>query len=347
VNPHKKGVNPHKKGVKTTQKGSESTLLNKCVDLFYLSRYYFCVMNMKITKSNAIINSSYRFSLNELRIVLYGLSHIDPTTDDFPLFHRIHIKELAEFYNIGDKDRGSFYDNIREALVTKFWEREFSYFDEERKATVKRRWLIEVEYGAKNGSLAYHYNPLIKNQLQKLAKRFTSYFLSNVSNMKSAYSMRIYEVAVMYLNASGKSKTTFNKNIEDLKQQLDISEKYKHFYHMKSRVLEHARKEINKHSDINIIYKIIKLGRSPNEIEFTVSRKAKTQSLPALTQTPSQKLTPSIFEKAKKIALEAGTGWDIYSIEQQFYEHIRKKGPPDSLELAFLGFVKKKVINPP
>lgn len=306
-------------------------------------------MEKRITKSNAIINSSYRLSLNELRIVLYGLSHIDPRAKEFPLDHKINIRELAEFFNIGEKDRGSFYDDIKNALVTKFWEREFSYFDEELDKIVKRRWLIEVQYGGSDGVLAYSYNPKLTKQLQQLSKRFTSYFLINIANMKSSYAVRLYEIAIMYLNTSKQDKTTFIKKIEDLKNHLDIVDKYKQFSDMKRKVLEIAKRDINKHSDIKFSYKVKKLGRSPHEIEFTVSKKPKEPSEPppALPTYQPAKLSPSIFERAKKIALEARTGWDIYAIEQQFYEFIKKKGQPESYESAFLGFVKKKVAKPP
>jgi len=306
----------------------------------------------RITKSNAIINSSYRLSLNELRIILYGLSHINPLSDEFPLFHRIKIKELADFYDIGEKDRGSFYDNIKNALITKFWQREFSYYDEELGEIVKRRWLVEVRYGRKDGTLAYEYNPKIKKQLQQLANKFTSYFLSNVASMKSAYAVRLYEISVLYLKASQRDKATFTKTIEDLKNHLGIADKYKYFYHLKSRVLETARKEINKHSDIKFSYKIIKLGRSPNEIEFTVASKIVDQSsLPPLPNKVSneniQRITPSVFEKAQQIVQNSGNRWDIYAIEQQFYDYMRKKGEPNNLSGAFLGFVKKKVSTLP
>ena len=305
-------------------------------------------MDKKVTKSNAVINSSYRFSLNELRILLYGLSHINPRSDEFPMFHRIHIKELAEFYNIGEKDRGSFYDNIKDALLNKFWNREFSYYDEELGETVRRTWLTEIRYGRKDGTLAYEYNPKLKNQLQQLAKRFTSYFLINMASMKSAYAVRLYEIAVMYLNASKQPKTTFTKTIEDLKHHLDISDKYKNFFDMKKRVLEQAKREINKHSDIRFSYKVKKLGRSPHEIEFTVIKKQRTQlEQPQLPEYKSKEITPAVFEKAKEIIQQAGNRWDIYAIKEQFDECIEKKGQPASLKAAFLGFVKKKVANPP
>lgn len=35
------------------------------------------------------------------------------------------------------------------------------------------------------------------------------------------------------------------------------------------------------------------------------------------------------MEKAKELVYKAGTGWDIYAIEQQFYEYIRTKSKPD------------------
>ena len=301
---------------------------------------------MKITKSNAVVNSSYRFSLNEMRIVLYGLSHINPTSDEFPLFHRIRIQDLAEFYNIGEKDRGSFYDNIKHALLNKFWTREFSYYDDELGETVRRNWLSEIRYGRKDGTLAYHYNPLIKNELQQLAKRFTSYFLSNVADMKSAYSMRIYEIAIMYLNASNLKKTMFKKTIEELKHHLDIANKYKQMFSLKARVLEPSRKEINKHSDITLNYDVIKRGRTPHEIKFTVTRK-KTKAPQLNAPEVPQTISPKAFETAKNLTLQARTGWDIYVIEQQFYDFIKTKGAPDNVNGAFINFVKKKIAKPP
>lgn len=318
-------------------------------------------MSKKITKSNAVINAGYRLSLNENRILIYGLSHIDPggknrEPKEFPLSHRVRVRDLADFWNIGEKERGSFYDNVKDALINKFWNREFSYYDEDEGEVVKRTWLIEVRYGKKDGSLAYHYNPLIKNQLQKLARRFTSYFLSNVVNMKSVYAMRIYEIAVMCLNASKKPKTTFNRTIEDLKHVLGISDKYKHFYHMKQRILETAKREINKHSDIRMTYKVIKIGRSPHEIEFIVSRKPKLDQAPltlpearAATEQAEDIKRPMLstadIEDGKKIVLAARTGWDIYAILDQFYAWVEKKDRPRNPRSAWLAFVRKKVAT--
>ena len=306
-------------------------------------------MIKKVTKSNSVINASYRLSLNELRIVLYGLTHINPRKDEFPLFHRISVRELAEFYDIGEKQRGSFYDDIKHALINKFWEREFSYFDDELNEVVKRRWLIEVRHGRKDGTLAYHYNPMIQKHLQKLASHFTTYSLEHVAQMKSAYAVRLYEMSIMYLNASNENKAAFSKEIAELKDHLGIPEKYKHFYHFKSRVLEKARKEINQYSNINFRYKSIKLGRAVHQIQFTVSKK-NPDAKPLPLRTLAQKmlrLSPAVLEQAKAIVLNTRTGWDVYAIEQQFYAYVNQKGLPDDPERAFLGFVRNKVARRP
>lgn len=307
-------------------------------------------MEKRITKSNSIINSSYRLSLNELRIVLYGLSRIDPREEEFPLDHNINIRELAEFYNIGEKDRGSFYDDIKNALIHKFWEREFSYYDDELDKVVKRRWLIEVQYGGRDGILSYSYNPKIKKQLQQLSKKFTSYFLENIANMKSAYAVRLYEISIMHLNASQKNRVTFTKTIEDLKHQLDITNKYEHFFNMKRFVLEIAKRDINKYSDITFNYKVKKIGRSPHEIIFTISRNVKASPSSKEQKLPEyqpMKILPSVIEQAKDIVRHAGTRWDIYNIEQQYYEYVKTKGQPEDFHAAFIGFVRKKVQSPP
>ena len=51
------------------------------------------IMNKhSVTKHNGLIQAGYRLSLNEARIVLYGISLINPLAEDFPLEYQIDIK---------------------------------------------------------------------------------------------------------------------------------------------------------------------------------------------------------------------------------------------------------------
>ena len=315
-------------------------------------------MDSKITKSNSLINASYRLSLNELRIVLYGLSFINPLEKEFKLGHRFSLCEMADFYQIPPVDRPSFYKQIKDALVKQFWKREFTHYCEHRKEMISRRWLIEISHGREDGTLAYHYNPLISKELQNLSGRFTSYFLSNVANMKSAYSIRIYELAIMYLNMSKKKKTTFEIRVIDLKKKLEVQHKYKNFADLKRFILERAKKDLSKFSDIKIRYEEKKISRKVDAIVFHVSKKEniiqpKDEPKVALPYESSIEnktlriISPKTIEKAKQYCLDSRTGWDIYEIEQQFYDFMKRKGEPDNVDGAFIGFVKKKVAKAP
>jgi len=294
-----------------------------------------------ITKSNALIEAGYRLTLTEMQIVLYGISLINPVQKNFPLAYRIDIKKFSDLFN---RDHGQIYKEIKEAVLKRFWERDFSYKTEDGKI-VLNRWLTRVSYEDKMGFIEVKFSEEVQPYLHQLQSRFTTYYIDKIANFKSIYSIRLYETAIMQLNKSCDDRCKFKMSVNNLKSQLELEEKYKKFYNFRERVLEPAKKEINKHSDIRFSYKVMKLGRSPHEIEFVVTKKESNKRL-SIGKNKCH-LSPSILEKTKKMALEAGTGWDIYAIEQQFYEFINKKGQPERMEAAFIGFVKKKIVSSP
>ena len=51
----------------------------------------------------------------------------------------------------------------------------------------------------------------------------------------------------------------------------------------------------------------------------------------------------NVIDKAKKLILAAGTGWDFNVIYEQFYDFLKQKGKPNNTRGAFIGFVKSKI----
>jgi len=295
--------------------------------------------NNSVTKHNGLIQAGYRLTLNETRIVLYGISLINPLAQEFPLEYRIDLKEFSKMFNLESKN---IYGLIKETVMDKFWEREFT-IDVNEEDKKRLRWLGGIEYADKKGYIKIFINPLLKPLLHQLKGHFTSYHLDQVASFQSVYSVRLYEVSLMHLNKSGKDNCMFVIAINEIKERLDLMEKYKRFSNFKADVLEPAKKEINKGSNINLSYKVKKLGRSPYEIEFTVKRKILKQAENFLSK---DMLSPPILEKAKWMAEGADTGWDVEELEQQFWEYAKKKGKPKDIENAFIGFVKKKITVP-
>ena len=234
--------------------------------------------NFTITKHNSLIKASYRLSTMEIRIVLYGLGLINPTSNDFPIQYKIDVKKFAAFFKL---DQNWLYQELKSCILDKFWEREFSYIDEKGKV-VKNRWLIQVCYKDDEALLEIAYNPMIKHLLQNMKSNFTSYNIARIISMKSAYAIRFYEICIMELKKDWQHKNTVEKmrkdlkfriRIEELRHILELVDKYKVFRNFKARVLDKIKLEINKHSDIRIKYEVLKRGRSPYEIEFIINKK--------------------------------------------------------------------------
>ena len=298
-----------------------------------------------VTKSNALIEASYRLSLTEIQVILYGVALLNPTEKVIPSEYRIDIGRFADQF---DRRHGEIYESIKESIKKRFWERDFSYTNEDGR-TVTCRWLTRITHEDKSGYIKIKFSEDVQPYLHMLKNNFTSYYIEQVAKFKSVYSIRIYEMGVMHLNRCHNSKSVFKLNVAELNKRLELENSYTRFSNFKARVIDAARKEINKHSDITLNYEVLKLGRTPHEIKFTVTRKkAQEQQLSFDGSTETQKkIGQKTLEKAKDMTLKAQTGWDFYVIEQQFYDIIKTKGAPDNLDGAFIGFVKKKIAKSP
>ena len=296
--------------------------------------------DLTVTKHNELIQSSYRLTLTEARIIFYGLSLVNPTAKNFNYQFRIDIKAFAKMFGL--ENSKNLYAQLKTAAMDKFWLREFTFpTTNDRKLRVG--WLSGIEYGDNEGYLKIFINPQLQPFLHQMHNNFTSYHLENISKFKSIYSVRFYEIALMQLKKSTRDVVVFKMLINEVKETLETGSKYKRFCDMKLRIIDPAKKEINRHSDIKFSYDVIKQGRTPYEIKFTVRyrEKQKEDQLPLLDESEI-KLSPSIIEKAKDILSKSNCRFDIYNIIEQFKIYALKKGVPDNIEGAFLGFVKNK-----
>lgn len=58
-------------------------------------------------------------------------------------------------------------------------------------------------------------------------------------------------------------------------------------------------------------------------------------------------LRDSTLEQAYMIVAKARTGWDLHVLVNEYVHYIQKKGAPEKLDAAFLGFIRKKVTYAP
>jgi plasmid replication initiation protein len=214
--------------------------------------------DLVVVKDNNIINSSYRLTLVEQRIILGCISKIDSTRDftDEDGF-TIHVSEIEDLVTEGQLT--SLYTQIKLG-TNRLYERSIRLNDDD---TDLVRWIYRRVYNDSEGSVTLYFTKNVLPYLTQLKGNFTKYKLQYVSKFNSTHSIRIYELLVQWL-----SKGTREVEIDWLKKTLGVEDKYKRTNNFIERVVKKSIDDINTHSNITVKYGTRKTGRRVTHIQF-------------------------------------------------------------------------------
>ncbi len=222
-----------------------------------------------VVKDNALIDASFNLSLVEQRLMLIAIveaREIQDLTPDTPI--EIKASSYREQYN---SDSSEAYKQLAEATKQLF-NRQFSYVDKYKgeDAITVSRWLNEATYINNKGTVVIYLNRNVISMISRLEANFTKYLLDQVSDFKSQYSIRLYELLIKYKDIGNSKKYT----IEEIRSLLGIGvNEYKVLADFKKRVLDLAVKEINDKTDTTIKYEQFKEGRTISHILFKIGKK--------------------------------------------------------------------------
>jgi len=147
--------------------------------------------NSLVVQSNALIEASYKLTLQEKRLVLILTSMIKKNDEDFKKY-RFKVKDLAKAFEISDR---GYYQEVQN-ITTNLMERVLGI--KENTGTFFIHWLSSAKYWDKEGCVDLKFAPELKLYLLKLKERFTQYALRNIVRFKSIYTIRIYEFLRQY-----------------------------------------------------------------------------------------------------------------------------------------------------
>lgn len=228
-----------------------------------------------VVKGNELIQQNrFELSLKEQKTVAYICSMIKPLKAGelmkgvpFQLEYEFNIREYCKACGI-DYAGGKNYKDIK-ATLKKLSDR--SMWLETEEAEILMRWLSYVRVNKKSEKVTIEVDRTIASYLFGLQEKFTQYQLYNILAMKSAFSVRIYELMKSY--AFQKSKTF---DLDELKRLLMVSDvkSYSNFNLFKTNVLEKAQEEINALTDINIYFEPITKGRKVVKVKFRIEQKS-------------------------------------------------------------------------
>ena len=224
-----------------------------------------------VVKDNALINASYNLDLVEQRLILLaivearesgkGINANDPLT--------VHAESYINQFGV---HRNTAYQALKDACDDLF-ARQFSYQSLSEKGNIinhKSRWVSEVAYIDNEAVVRLIFAPAIVPLITRLEEQFTKYEIQQISNLTSAYAVRLYEILIAW-RSTGKTPLI---TIYDFRQKIGVLEtEYKRMYDFKKYVLDIALKQVNEHTDINVKVEQHKTGRSITGFSFSFKQK--------------------------------------------------------------------------
>lgn len=230
--------------------------------------------NRLVVKDNSLIDASFNLSLVEQRIMLMAIveaRELPSLTFNTPV--KVSVKSYIDAYKVASSTA---YESVQNAVDTLF-ERQFSYYDPAMDERFKERWIYKASYIDDKGHIVLFFTPTVISMISRLYANFTQYLLEEVSEFKSKYSIRLYELIAKYKGVGASKKY----GIDELRSLLGVENtEYKTMSLFKVNVLDKAVKEINKSdkADIQIKYEQFKEGRKVSHILFKfIKKKEKKQ----------------------------------------------------------------------
>ena len=214
----------------------------------------------KVVKHNFLINakSKYKYTLNELKLISHLIANILPSDTNLEI-KKVSIRELN--FIVTDSNNYSKIGKELEKLKIKIIKLPNGY---------EVNWFSCLKY--ENGFIEYSFDTRLKEFLLNINSNFTSYYLTNVLNLKSAYSIRIFEL-LFQLKDKG-YRTIF---LNDLRECLGIPISYSN--KDIRRLIQNVQKDLQLHTTIQFEFKIVKKGRIFHKVEFIIKNNKKVKGV--------------------------------------------------------------------
>lgn len=222
--------------------------------------------NLQIGKSNYLVEASYKLSLQEQRLILACLAKID-SRQDVPKIMSLTAQEYSETMGIDVKNAHRELYKAAERL----YDRSIKVSDPEK--IEEFRWVQKkVTYIKGEGKIVLTWSDDVLKYISQLKNRFTTYKLRYIASLQSSYSIRLYELLMQFSSTS--ERTIY---LEDFRSLLQLHDKYQNFKDLNKKIIKPAIKELNEISDLNVILKTIKKGRSVTALSFDFKKKKQIQ----------------------------------------------------------------------
>lgn len=219
-----------------------------------------------VVKSNRLVESLQSLNLSEIRLI--QLAIVDSRDQGKGLDTKTPLRiDAMRYAQIFDISKQGAYKVLKDAEQNLF--RRYFTFLSERNNKVRTNWIQQAEYFDDEGAIEIIFTTAVVDEITRIdgfEQMFTQYALSQIADLNSNYSVRLYELLKQWTTAK---KVTFE--LERFREQLGIGiNEYPRMSDFKRRVLDVAVKEINEKTDIKVSYDQQKKGRTITSFKFKI-----------------------------------------------------------------------------
>jgi plasmid replication initiation protein len=256
--------------------------------------------NLTVYKSNKVIEAGYKLSLNEQRLILSCIAKVKSSkplsaTERF----EVTAKEFSAQFGISLDKSYQTLKEVSEQLFERYVMIDNPDPTDQTLKYTKTRWISAINYHPDAGKVSLLFAPLLIPYLSELSGSFTFYQLENIGAMSSIYAIRLYELLMQW-------KTTGKREIEIdwLKKQFALEDKYTSIKDLKKYVIDPAVSDINDHSNFNVTWTQRKTGRRVMHLTFQFGEKA-----PAKAKLKEKCILGVAVSEIEKLA-RPGESWE-------------------------------------
>lgn len=242
-----------------------------------------------VYKSNALVEASYRLSVQEQRIILACIGQVrreEPVTDEV-----LYSVTAADLAGLSGMAVGDAYKELKDAAL-RLKRRDVRLTQEPNGKGKKPKvmitgWVQTIFYIEGEGRIELRFSKDMLPYLTELTRQFTKYALADVAKMDSTHAIRLYELLMQW-----DSLGTREIELDQLREWLQLEGRYPSIKDFKLRVLDTAIAQINEHSPLAVVWEQRKTGRKVTHLTFTFGPKKPAKSVgKALAKRKSGKLT--------------------------------------------------------
>lgn len=212
-----------------------------------------------VKQSYELNNARYSLTAVETDIIMRMIAEVKNEDEDFKPY-RFKVSELE--MKMGKQLNRSNLKTIALEL-----RRKNLTIDKGKEGFLVTGWVSSFEYFAKTGEMELCFDPKLKPYLLKLQSHFAMADIRQIFQLSSEYAKRIYTIFKQWQQV-GK----YTVEVAEWQKMLEVPKSLLIYNNFKSKVLEVAKEQINKNTDLHVEYKEIKTGRKITHLEWTIKK---------------------------------------------------------------------------